>query len=416
LRYSARPTDSALRPSPAHQEAAVTRHEQFDGSSARWRESNDRDDDGGHPRVSYASGVRDGVLSDRGPIWILDDSRTLGGGQRFNLRLCNSLGPETTIVCVRGSSLQREALALGLRVVEAAFPTPSVGQLPALLSAARKLRELIPPEAVVLSGAMRATLVALLARLPNPTVVLMHEQASASRLSVRLALRRHPAMIVVGPESAAEYRRALPGASIWTVNNFLSADQFSEFAAARKTATPTPGSQRPALGVVARLIPGKGVDALVSELAQQTDVWASLQIAGGRQDESHAQLIERTIRGAGLERRVTLLGEVTDLPSFLAKLDALVVPSVEPEGQPTVILEGLAAGLPVIVRRSMQSSAFADLPVVGYENPNELRERLLNLPSAAGPEPLADRFGIDQCLRGLEDAISSAKQRVSTGR
>jgi len=360
--------------------------------------------------------VQDGALSDCGPIWILDDSRTLGGGQRFNLRLCKNLGPEATIVCVRGSSLQREAVALGLRVVEATFPAPNVGQLPALVTAARKLRELIPPEAVVLSGAIRATLVALLARLPNPTVVLMHEQASASRLSVRLALRRHPAMIVVGPESAEQYRRALPGASIWTVNNFLSADQFSELAAARKTATPTVGRERPVLGVVARLIPGKGVDALVSEFAQQPDVWGSLQIAGGRQDERHAQLIEHAIRAAGLERRVALLGEVTDLPAFLAKLDALVVPSVEPEGQPTVILEGLAAGLPVIVRRSVQSSAFASLPVVDYENPSELRERLLHLPAAAGSALLAERFGIDQCLLGLEEAISSAKQHVSTGR
>lgn len=341
-------------------------------------------------------------------IWVLDDGRTLGGGQRFNLRLAEHLGPRATIVCPQESPIGRKARETGLKTADLSFPDPTLVRLPALLVAASKLRQLVPPDAIVLCGAIRTALVSRLARLTNPTIVLMHERASASRLSVKLTLRNCPAMIVVGSESASAYRRALPRAAIWAVNNFLSPSQLADLSAKRPVSRPVPSSARPTLGVLARLIPEKGVDVLIAELCRYPEGWEKLIVAGPREDEAHSQAIERAIEFGAVQGRVSLIGEVHDIAGFLSQIDALVVPSTGTEGQPTVILEALAAGVPVIVRASMASVDFAGLPVVGYETPADLRDRILYLPPPSDPLLLADRFGVGQVESALREAIGAS--------
>jgi glycosyltransferase involved in cell wall biosynthesis len=60
--------------------------------------------------------------------------------------------------------------------------------------------------------------------------------------------------------------------------------------------------------------------------------------------------IERRIAGAGLAASVQLLGERSDVPDLLQAVDQLVHPSDE-EGFPNSVLEGMAAGLPVVATR-----------------------------------------------------------------
>lgn len=60
--------------------------------------------------------------------------------------------------------------------------------------------------------------------------------------------------------------------------------------------------------------------------------------------------IEAEIRRLGLDARVRLLGERSDVPDVLRALDVFLLPSVG-EGMSNSILEAMAAGLPVIATR-----------------------------------------------------------------
>lgn len=59
---------------------------------------------------------------------------------------------------------------------------------------------------------------------------------------------------------------------------------------------------------------------------------------------------ERIAQEMGLASRVRFLGERTDIPAVLASLDITVVPSIS-ESLPNVILESMAAGIPVVATR-----------------------------------------------------------------
>lgn len=344
------------------------------------------------------------------PLWILEPGPAQrGGGWLFALRLAISADREVTIACPAGSPVDRAAADAGVPVFNVSFPAPIPTHALAMLSAAASLRRSVPADVLVVSGAIRASLAAGIARLPNPVVHLMHERDSASRPSVRLALRRSPAVVVVGVGAAQVYRKALPGACVTAVNNFLAPYELEAFVAVRSVrAAAAPGTPL-TLGVVARLIREKGVDVLVQELARIPDLWSRLIVAGDRQDQQYVRELEEQIRRHGLTDRIEMLGPRTDLPEIFAQLDALIVPSTGNEGQPTVILEALAAGLPVVARSPVGGPEFDDLPVVAFDGPTGLAAALRGLPSApADPDVLAERFAAGQVLERIDAAADRA--------
>jgi glycosyltransferase involved in cell wall biosynthesis len=337
-------------------------------------------------------------LADR-PLWLLDDGGVvLGGGQLFALRLARSAGRPVTLVCPADSPLGRAAARDGLAVVDVPFPAPHPAQGLALLRAARRLRSVVPEDAVVLSGAVRASLVAGLARLRAPVVHLLLERDSAARPSVRLALRRSR-VLAVGAVATDAYRRALPRARVIPFNNFLAADEVEALAAARR---PRDGR---VLAVLARMIPEKGVAELVGELAAVPGAWSELRVAGARQDEAYAHAVQEDIIARGLGDRMSLLGRIDDVTAFLRDADVLVVPSTGYEAQPTTIIEGLVAGLPVVCRRPMHSADFAGLPVHPYDGVDDLAAALGGNGTAPVDE-IERRFGVGQVLAALDEALA----------
>jgi glycosyltransferase involved in cell wall biosynthesis len=98
-----------------------------------------------------------------------------------------------------------------------------------------------------------------------------------------------------------------------------------------------------------------------------------------------------------------LLGPVSDTAGFLEPADLLIVPSTGNEGQPTVILEALAAGRPVIVRSQLYTEDYEGLAVRAYETVDELRQAILSPPDAtASHAVLRERFGAQQAVAALE--------------
>lgn len=110
----------------------------------------------------------------------------------------------------------------------------------------------------------------------------------------------------------------------------------------------SPGGNRPRVrfGTIGRLVPAKGHSVLIDAFARvcQSAPGAELSIYGyGELREQLAAQISRL----GLEGRVRLEGRTEDSAATLQHLDVFVFSSVN-EGLPLVILEAMAAGLPII--------------------------------------------------------------------
>jgi glycosyltransferase involved in cell wall biosynthesis len=110
----------------------------------------------------------------------------------------------------------------------------------------------------------------------------------------------------------------------------------------------SPGGRRPRIrfGTIGRLVPAKGHSILIDAFARvsQAAPGADLSIYGygALHDELQAQIAR-----LGLEDRVRLEGRTENSAATLQDLDVFVFSSVN-EGLPLVILEAMAAGLPVI--------------------------------------------------------------------
>ncbi len=118
---------------------------------------------------------------------------------------------------------------------------------------------------------------------------------------------------------------------------------------------PTAASEPPLLLAVGRLVEKKGFDVVIEAcgLMQRRGVVAQCLIAGDGERRRH---LEGLIRLHGLRGRITLAGSIPQdrlIEDLYARAAWLVVPSVvcadgDQDGIPTVILEAMAVGLPVI--------------------------------------------------------------------
>jgi glycosyltransferase involved in cell wall biosynthesis len=110
----------------------------------------------------------------------------------------------------------------------------------------------------------------------------------------------------------------------------------------------SPASRRPRIrfGTIGRLVPAKGHAILIEAFARvaQSAPDADLRIYG--YGYLHDQLAAQIAR-LGLEGRVRLEGRTDDSAETLQDFDVFVFSSVN-EGLPLVILEAMAAGLPIV--------------------------------------------------------------------
>jgi glycosyltransferase involved in cell wall biosynthesis len=340
------------------------------------------------------------------PIWILDDAQIDGGGQRFALRLGQHLvaaGRPVSVLTPGSGTLVRMCRAAGVPTLDASFPALVPAALPALAKAAWSLRRLLrtaPRGTLVVANSGRTLVVARAAR-ARRLVLLMHERESADRRAALAFLRTAPAIVTVG-ENTAEVYGARLGRDVVTVNNFLAeADlrRLAEEARSRERAHP------PVVGVLARMMPVKGVADAVKELTAVPEAWSRLDIGAGEQDAAYSAAVRELAAAAPHE--VRLLGHVTDIDGFFAAIDVLVIPSWR-EGQPTVLIEALARGVPVVMREGLYETAFGGLPVRAYATPEELAVAIALEPSRAPADELVRRFAPGQVVEGLERAAGPA--------
>jgi glycosyltransferase involved in cell wall biosynthesis len=99
---------------------------------------------------------------------------------------------------------------------------------------------------------------------------------------------------------------------------------------------------------VGRLSPEKGHPDLIDAIRQLDEVPAFHLVIVGEGPEHRA--LERKIEKLELGKFVTLAGQQNDLNAYYSAADIFVLPS-HSEGSPNVLLEAMAAAIPVVATR-----------------------------------------------------------------
>jgi glycosyltransferase involved in cell wall biosynthesis len=136
----------------------------------------------------------------------------------------------------------------------------------------------------------------------------------------------------------------------------------------------------PKVGMVGNLRPVKGVDIFITAAARILRHYPDtvFEIAGGGDARDLGKLATRL----GIDKKVRLIGPITDVPRFLSSLDVAVLPS-RSEGMSNAILEYMAAGRPIVAtdvggtRELIRSSETGELVVP--ESPDALADGVIAL-------------------------------------
>jgi glycosyltransferase involved in cell wall biosynthesis len=125
------------------------------------------------------------------------------------------------------------------------------------------------------------------------------------------------------------------------------------------------------------------------------------------------------INNKGLERSVTLLGQVEDMNEFYKNIDIFVLPSIQPEPFGLVVLEAMEREIPVIATNHGGPVEIIENNVDGflvdYENSSEMSEIALRLVSdkslrnrigKKGKEKRSNAFSIENYVNKISDIVS----------
>jgi glycosyltransferase involved in cell wall biosynthesis len=168
--------------------------------------------------------------------------------------------------------------------------------------------------------------------------------------------------------------------------------------------------------VIANLIPYKGHRELVRGLSHlEQELPSNWRILVAGRDHGIRAELEELAAALGISHRIEFLGEYSDIPRLLAAADFGLLTSRE-EGFSNVILEGMAAGLAMIVT-DVGGNAEAVVHgetgfVVPPRNPKAIGDAILEMArnpeqrkrfGAAARRRVEKEFSIDKCVKAHAD-------------
>jgi glycosyltransferase involved in cell wall biosynthesis len=176
--------------------------------------------------------------------------------------------------------------------------------------------------------------------------------------------------------------------------------------------------------LVANLIPYKGHSDLIKALARVGNALPEpwLVLCVGRDDGIGTDL-QREADSFGIGSNVRFLGSRSDVPTFLRLSDVGILCSHE-EGFSNAVLEGMAAGLPMVVTDVGGNAEAVIDGVTGYvvpaHNPERLAEALLNVALAddralmgdRGRRRVVEKFSMNSCIDAYETLYREASAQV----
>jgi glycosyltransferase involved in cell wall biosynthesis len=168
---------------------------------------------------------------------------------------------------------------------------------------------------------------------------------------VKLLDASTPFPIAVSESVALHWGQFLKQSKPEVIYNGISYDAFLSTDSDAKSKLNFP-EDRLVITMIGRINPGKGqvffLEVARALMLDQLPVHFVLVGDPYPGYESILEEIEQKISDFGLSDHVTNLGFRLDIPQILAASDLFVLPSILPDSFPTVILEAMASGLPVI--------------------------------------------------------------------
>lgn len=289
-------------------------------------------------------------LDDRLRILLVCDSLDIGGAERHVVNLAialRKLGHSVTIACSREGVLAAQVRAAGIEVrclLDGIVKRRLDRRYTSML---RQLILQTSPD--VVHAHLHASIVAASCAIDGTTpsfVITEHSEAiwrnSAAWSEALSAYARADAILTVSARIADRLvaTAAVDASTLHVVRNTLHCVP---------SVPPSKRRARPGgdvVGVVARLLPEKGVDVFLRAAAQIARALPQTRfvVVGGGPERS--RLLELT-DSLGLRSRVRFLGARDEATSVIRDLDVLCVPS-RSEGTPLVVLEAMAAGTPIV--------------------------------------------------------------------
>ncbi len=263
------------------------------------------------------------------------------------------LGIATTPITGTAGSLRPHPLHTPLTIGQLALTAAQVGR------AARRWHA-----EILHANSIRAGIVLGLARARGARVVHVRDCLPPGALSgwaLRLIAATATTVVANSRYTASSVLAVAPGARVEVVHNAVDLARFDPARIDRPAARArlegvAPG--RLLLGVVAQLSPWKGQDTAIEALAllRERGVDAQLLLIGSAKflarstrydNEAYLRRLRALTHAAGLDERVSWLGEREDVPELIRALDILLLPSwEEPFGRAAI--EAMAMEVPVI--------------------------------------------------------------------
>lgn len=182
------------------------------------------------------------------------------------------------------------------------------------------------------------------------------------------------------------------------------------------------------VGTVAQLTPNKGIDTLLEAARLLLPRWPRLHVvvvgrAGTGHEEFGRSLVARASEPP-FAGRIHFLGSRSDVPDLLASFDVFCLPTLT-ETFGIVVIEAMAAGVPVVVSHVGGIPEIVASPKLGYTLPPDRPEafadaidQLLARPDRAramglrGQASLLDRFDHDAYARRLDEVYQAVASRA----
>lgn len=226
---------------------------------------------------------------------------------------------------------------------------------------ALKIRDMVRSDSYDLLHAHtpRTAMVAAIASKLSGVPWIYHVHSPASRDSTRGMVNRINAAIEKYSLRSADHlitvskslrkdcvSRGTPGDSITVVHNGVPGIRPA------RESVPSPHG-RWTIGMIALMRPRKGLEVALDALAHLREQGHNvvLRCIGPFETESYREQILAQIAELNVADGIEWVGFTKDVPAELAKLDAMVLPSLFGEGLPMVVLEAMAAAVPVIATR-----------------------------------------------------------------
>lgn len=314
-------------------------------------------------------------------------------------------GHRVALACPPHAPIAREAPAHGLELI----PLPIEKKRLAGLRAMRRLLAQRRFDLVNTHSSTDSWLAALAcASLADAPALVRTRHISAPiapGASNRWLYGRASAWVVTTGERLREDVIARTGADPQRVVSIPTGIDHQRFApgdrVAARTALDLP-QERFIVGIVATLRSWKGHRYLVDAIAAMSGEPPLLVIVG---DGPQQEALARQVAGAGLQDRVRLVGQRSDVPLWLQAFDAFALPSYANEGVPQALIQAMLCGLPCV---TTDAGAIGEIArdgrtalIVAQQDSSVLRAALDRLRADPGLRAALGNAARAHCLDGF---------------